>query len=252
MSHAGERLNWYPSTGTVGTSLQHPSRAAPTQLFRRGLDSEGVQQLLADPRKHTGVGYYRRSQDPRSGAAQWSDSNQGPRPGAAGSRVVAAPAGSDSRAQWSDSDGDLDEEHHHRSASPSQGERLASFGGDVDLFNDYHCGLVDSDGEPTDYARNDWAAVEEDSCDNSECSGGRHDLEEDYLEQLCLHDFATEELDDPGSEWEGVAGGSGGAGSDDEGYALGADSGSEGGESVGEGGYSSGDVWGGSDDGYSS
>ena len=245
MSYAGERLNWYPSTGTVGTSLQHPSRAAPTQLFRRGLDSEGVQQLLADPRRHTGVGYYRRS--------------QGPRPGA-GPRLVAAPAAGGSRDQWSDSDRDSDDQHHRRSASPSQGERLASFGGDVDLFTDYHCGLVDSDGEPTDYAG--WAAGE----DDSECSGcdelARHDLEEDYLEQLCLHDIDADELDDTHSEGEsGASGGSGEGGSDDnardgdsdsEGYALGADSGSEGGESVGGGGYSSGDAWGGSYDGYSS
>ena len=228
MSHAGERLNWYPSTGTVGTSLQHPSRAAPTQLFRRGFDSEGVQELLADPRRHTGVGYYRRS--------------QGPMPGS-GPRLVAAPAGDGLRAQWSDSNGDSDDEHYRRAASPSEGERLASFGGDVDLFNDYHCGLVDSDGEPTDYARNNEAAGE-----GSECSGSDQ-LERIDLEELCS-DLAADELDDQESESEdGAAGHSGSAESD--GDARDGDSDSEGhAESVGSGGYSSGDAWG--DDGYSS
>ena len=228
MSHAGERLDWYPSTGTVGTSLQHPSRAAPTQLFRRGLDSEGVQELLAEPRRHTGVGYYRRS--------------QGPMPGA-GPRLVAAPAGGGLRAQWSDSDGDSDDEHYRRAASPSEGERLASFEGDVDLFNDYHCGLVDSDGEPTDYARNNEAAGED-----SECSGSDQ-LERSDLEELCS-DLAADELDDQESESEdGAAGDSGSAGSDVD--ARDGDSDSEGhAESVGSGEYSSGDAWG--DDGYSS
>ena len=36
-------------------------------------------------------------------------------------------------------------------SSPSQGEILAGFGGDVDAYTDYHCGLINSDGEPTDY-----------------------------------------------------------------------------------------------------
>ena len=36
--------------------------------------------------------------------------------------------------------------------SPSIGERLAGFGGDVEQLTDYHQGLIDSDGEPTEYA----------------------------------------------------------------------------------------------------
>ena len=36
--------------------------------------------------------------------------------------------------------------------SPSIGERLAGFGGDVELLTGYHQGLIDSDGEPTEHA----------------------------------------------------------------------------------------------------
>jgi hypothetical protein len=37
------------------------------------------------------------------------------------------------------------------SDSPSAGELLAGFGGDVDKLTDYYCGQIDSDGEPTEY-----------------------------------------------------------------------------------------------------
>jgi hypothetical protein len=37
------------------------------------------------------------------------------------------------------------------SDSPSAGELLAGFGGDVDQLTDYYCGQIDSDGEPTEY-----------------------------------------------------------------------------------------------------
>jgi hypothetical protein len=33
----------------------------------------------------------------------------------------------------------------------SEGELLASFGGDVDAYTDYHCGAIDSDGEPIEH-----------------------------------------------------------------------------------------------------
>ena len=39
--------------GTVGTCVDHP-RAGPTQLFRRGQDMGGVQQIFDNPRTHTG------------------------------------------------------------------------------------------------------------------------------------------------------------------------------------------------------
>ena len=217
----GERLNWYTSTGTVGTCLQHPSRAAPTQLFRRGLDSEGVQQLLVDPRRHTGIGYYRRSQDPHTG----------PRVSARGSR-------------WSDSDGqsegwrDSDDEDHRRSSSPSQGELLASFGGDVELLTDYHCGLVDSDGEPTDYAQHDGAEAEQDS----------EGSDADHLESADEHQEHDDDVRDDGSDCGGHA-----WGSDSEGGGSiggGANSSDEGAYSCGGGDYSSGDASAGSDDCY--
>lgn len=44
---------------TVGTSLNHPTKGK-TQLFRKNLTEKEVMQILKDPRKHTGKGYYRK------------------------------------------------------------------------------------------------------------------------------------------------------------------------------------------------
>ena len=59
-SGSKERVNYYPSTGTVGTSLDHP-KSGKTQLFRKNVSSAGLSDILADPRSHTGKGYYTRS-----------------------------------------------------------------------------------------------------------------------------------------------------------------------------------------------
>jgi hypothetical protein len=48
-----ERLNYYPSTGCVGTSMDHPSQGK-TQMFRRDVP---VDQIMENPRTHTGHGY---------------------------------------------------------------------------------------------------------------------------------------------------------------------------------------------------
>lgn len=44
---------------TVGTALSHPTKGK-TQLFRRKLTCKDVEEILRNPRKHTGKGYYRK------------------------------------------------------------------------------------------------------------------------------------------------------------------------------------------------
>ena len=53
------RINVYYTTGTVGTCLEHP-RLGKTQLFRRGCTMEALATIMANPRVHTGKGYYKR------------------------------------------------------------------------------------------------------------------------------------------------------------------------------------------------
>jgi len=57
----GTRINVYYTTGTVGTCLNHPKKGK-TQLFRRDVSMEQLEQLFIDPRAHTGKGYYRKHQ----------------------------------------------------------------------------------------------------------------------------------------------------------------------------------------------
>ena len=59
-----ERINFYLSTGTAGTCLNHPTQGK-TQLFRRGLDMATASTLLRNPRQHTGRGYKRKASEPR-------------------------------------------------------------------------------------------------------------------------------------------------------------------------------------------
>mmetsp|Transcript_21534 Transcript_21534/g.26429 ORF Transcript_21534/g.26429 Transcript_21534/m.26429 type:complete len:134 (+) Transcript_21534:98-499(+) len=51
------RLNFWLSTGTVGSYLQHP-RQGKTQLFRRDVDMNEARQIFETPRMHTGRGYH--------------------------------------------------------------------------------------------------------------------------------------------------------------------------------------------------
>ena len=57
----GVRLNFYLSTGTVGSYLDHP-RQGKTQLFRRQITMEQAPALFDNPRAHTGRGYHNRQQ----------------------------------------------------------------------------------------------------------------------------------------------------------------------------------------------
>jgi hypothetical protein len=54
------RINVYYTTGTIGTCLNHP-RKGKTQLFRRNVTIELLEQIFMDPRVHTGTGYYRKN-----------------------------------------------------------------------------------------------------------------------------------------------------------------------------------------------
>ncbi|KAA6425571.1 MAG: hypothetical protein FRX49_04468 [Trebouxia sp. A1-2] len=50
------RMDYYPTTGTVKTSMNHPAQG-PTQMFRRGLDADSFGKVCNEPRHHTGQGY---------------------------------------------------------------------------------------------------------------------------------------------------------------------------------------------------
>jgi hypothetical protein len=54
------RINVYMTKGTVATSMEHPTKGK-TQLFRKGiLYLHTLEELFKNPRKHTGLGYYKK------------------------------------------------------------------------------------------------------------------------------------------------------------------------------------------------
>ncbi|GLI66129.1 hypothetical protein VaNZ11_009859 [Volvox africanus] len=53
----GVKMDYYYSTGTTKTSMDHPSRGS-TQLFRRNLSDNEHRSVLNNPRVHTDKGYY--------------------------------------------------------------------------------------------------------------------------------------------------------------------------------------------------
>mmetsp|Transcript_7050 Transcript_7050/g.16314 ORF Transcript_7050/g.16314 Transcript_7050/m.16314 type:complete len:190 (+) Transcript_7050:128-697(+) len=53
----GVRLNFWLTTGTVGSYLEHP-RQGKTQLFRRHVTMSEASEVFNNPRKHTGRGYH--------------------------------------------------------------------------------------------------------------------------------------------------------------------------------------------------
>lgn len=55
------RINVYLTTMTVGTCLNHPKKGK-TQLFRKNVDKQTLEQIFENPRKHTGKGYYNKKQ----------------------------------------------------------------------------------------------------------------------------------------------------------------------------------------------
>jgi hypothetical protein len=52
-----DKMNVYLSTMTIQTCMNHPSKGN-TQLNRRNLSPEQMEQLFINPRVHTGKGYY--------------------------------------------------------------------------------------------------------------------------------------------------------------------------------------------------
>ena len=52
----GVKLDYYPTTGTVKTSMEHP-RQGSTQMFRKNLSDRDFARVLDDPRAHTRAGY---------------------------------------------------------------------------------------------------------------------------------------------------------------------------------------------------
>ncbi|KAJ1428053.1 hypothetical protein B484DRAFT_329735, partial [Ochromonadaceae sp. CCMP2298] len=51
------RVNVYYTTGTIGTAIDHPVMGK-TQLFRRNVTRNDLDRIFANPRAHTGKGYY--------------------------------------------------------------------------------------------------------------------------------------------------------------------------------------------------
>ena len=56
------RLNFWLTTGTVGSYLTHPSKGK-TQLFRRSMSREDALKVFDDPREHTGIGYHTKEEN---------------------------------------------------------------------------------------------------------------------------------------------------------------------------------------------
>lgn len=61
------RINYYYTTGTVGTALNHP-RQGRTQMFRRDVSLAELEQIFANPPVRTGRGCQRRANMPASSA----------------------------------------------------------------------------------------------------------------------------------------------------------------------------------------
>lgn len=55
----GVRLNYYYTTGTVATAMNHPKKGR-SQLYRKGLSWDEILSVLDNPREHTNAGYYKK------------------------------------------------------------------------------------------------------------------------------------------------------------------------------------------------
>lgn len=55
------RVNVYYTTMTIATCMNHPVKGK-TQLFRRDVTLEQLEEIFKNPRVHTLKGYYRRNQ----------------------------------------------------------------------------------------------------------------------------------------------------------------------------------------------
>lgn len=58
----GTRLNFWLTTGTVGSYLDHP-RQGKTQLFRRQIGMSQASEIFNNPRQHTGAGYHTKKEN---------------------------------------------------------------------------------------------------------------------------------------------------------------------------------------------
>ncbi|KAF6262494.1 hypothetical protein COO60DRAFT_1293389 [Scenedesmus sp. NREL 46B-D3] len=56
----GVKMDYYYTTGTMKTSMDHPNQGK-TQMFRRHLDDMQFQSVCQNPRTHTGQGYQTKS-----------------------------------------------------------------------------------------------------------------------------------------------------------------------------------------------
>jgi hypothetical protein len=58
-SNGSTRINVYLTKMTVATCLKHPKKGA-TQLFRKNVTVSMLDEIFGYPRKHTGIGYYKK------------------------------------------------------------------------------------------------------------------------------------------------------------------------------------------------
>ena len=66
------RLNFWLSTGTVGSYLEHP-RQGKTQLFRRDVTISEAEQIFENPRIHSGRRYHTRGGGGGRGFCRYRD-----------------------------------------------------------------------------------------------------------------------------------------------------------------------------------
>lgn len=59
LTRGDEQINVYYTKMTVGTCVTHPIKGK-TQLFRRNVTIKELEKIFANPRVHTGKGYYER------------------------------------------------------------------------------------------------------------------------------------------------------------------------------------------------
>ncbi len=56
------KLDWYFTTATMKTSLEHPTQGK-TQMFRKNVDPSLYREILENPRAHTNKGYQRKNRN---------------------------------------------------------------------------------------------------------------------------------------------------------------------------------------------
>lgn len=58
-SNGAVKINVYQTKMTVATCLSHPKKG-PSQLFRKNVTLDMLDQIFKEPRLHTGKGYYKK------------------------------------------------------------------------------------------------------------------------------------------------------------------------------------------------